>query len=291
MINWRGTVYSLHPLFILMLGMAALTGYILELLTLFSIVLIHELGHVVAARMFGWSITEVKLLPFGGVAETEDGSLAPAWQEWIVAMAGPLQNGIMIAAALFFQHAGWWNDTWTEDFIRANAFIGLFNLLPILPLDGGRMLQAACSFWLSYHRTLLLGAWISLGCSVLMAIFSIYPLLMGERMNLNVFALSLFLLWSNWIEQRNLPYRFVRFLMHRPVRLRQWERRVSLGRPIVTQSGRPLSMVVRLFRRDSYHFIYVMGESGRIQRVIPEQQLIDAFFDDPTPGDANIGRN
>lgn len=255
-------------------------GYIFELLTLFTIVLIHELGHVTCAKILGWNIMEVRLLPFGGVAETEEGSFSPAWQEWVVAISGPLQNGLMIIIALLVGHWGWCSSVWMEGFVRANAFIGLFNLLPILPLDGGRMLQAMCSWWMSYHQTLLFGARVSIFLSIILSLYSLYPLLTNGKINVNLFLLSLFLLGTNWTENQNVPFRFMRFLMHRPGRLREWEYNVTLGRPIVTEGGRPLSSIVRLFRRDNYHFICVMGDGGRIQRVVPEQQLIDAYFDD-----------
>ncbi|MDU5144819.1 MAG: M50 family metallopeptidase [Paenibacillus dendritiformis] len=281
MIKWGGTVYTLHPLFILLLAMAAVTGYILELLTLFVIVIVHEMGHVTVARMFGWTISEVKLLPFGGVAETEDGSLAPAWQEWLVMAAGPLQNGIMIGLALMFEQWGWWGSAWTDDFIRANAFIGLFNLLPVLPLDGGRMLQAAASLWFSYYKTLLIGARVSMAVSAAIAAYSLIPVFTGGKVNLNLLVLGIFLLWSNWEEWKNVPYRFLRFLMSRPARLRKWERSGCLGRPIVAENGWPLSGLLRLLRRDEYHFIYVMDPEGAIKRIIPEQRAIDAYFDEP----------
>lgn len=280
MIRWGETTYSLHPLFVCLLAIAAATGYIFELLTLFAIVLVHELGHVVCAKTFGWNITEVKLLPFGGIAETEDGALSPAWQEWVVAIAGPLQNGLMIIIALSAESWGWCSSTWAEGFVRANALIGLFNLLPILPLDGGRMLQAMCSWWMSYHQTLLVGTRVSIGLSLMLGLYSLYPLLISGKININLFLLALFLLWINWIEHRNVPFRFMRFLMRRPERLRKWEHNVTLGQPIVTAGESSLSLIVRLFRRDKYHFICVMGDSGRIQRIVPEQQLIDTYFDD-----------
>ena len=68
------------------------TGYFVELITLFAIVFVHELGHVAAARGFGWNVLEVKLLPFGGVAEVEEAGSLPSKEEAIVAIAGPLQN-------------------------------------------------------------------------------------------------------------------------------------------------------------------------------------------------------
>lgn len=281
MITCGNVTFSLHPLFILLLAAAALMGYIFELLTLFTIVLIHELGHVACAKAFGWKIKEVKLFPFGGVAETEEETFFPAWQEWLVAVAGPVQNGIMIGLALLAEYLGWTNIVWTQWFVQANTFIALFNLLPILPLDGGRMLQAMCSLWMGYYYHLLLGARIGILFSLVLVGWSIYPFITNGKLNLNLLLLSLFMLWVNRLEHKHIPYRFVRFLMHRPDKLRHWEQKAVSGRPIVTHKNNPLSSIMKRFRKDDYHIIYVIGDDGRIHRILPEQQLIEAYFRHP----------
>lgn len=271
-----------------MLTLSAITGHILELLTLFSIVLIHELGHVVAARWCGWSIEEVKLLPFGGVAETKDGAVSPAWQEIVVAIAGPLQNGILIVVALVCQWTGLWSEAWSQYFIEANVMIACFNLLPILPLDGGRIAQAVSSRWLSYHHTLVAGAWISIFSSILLMGYALWPLLKREPFDLNLLTLAVFLLWLNGMELRHVPYRFVRFLMNRPQRQRKREEKGILGTPIIVQAGRPLMGVLKQFQRDSNHLVYIVNIEGTVQKVIPEQQLIDAFFKDKSTWDQSV---
>ena len=280
MIRWAGTRYSLHPLFVMLLAISAVTGHVLELMTLFTIVLFHEMGHVVAARWCGWSIEEVKLLPFGGVAETKDGMVSPAWQEVIVAAAGPMQNGLMIGLACLLQWCGLWNEQWTSYFIEANLLIAGFNMLPILPLDGGRIVQAISSIWMSYHRTLVVGCWMSITASLALAVYALYPVFYHRSFDMNLLTLAVFLFWSNWVERRLVPYRFVRFLMNRPERLRTWEEHARLGTPIIVQAGRPVSEVLKRMRRDCYHLVYVMGSVGDIKQVIPEQHLIDAYFRD-----------
>ena len=70
--------------------LSVLTGQFLELLTLFTIVLIHELGHVCAALVTGVTVKSVQLLPFGGVAVMEDHGKLTATRETGIALAGPL---------------------------------------------------------------------------------------------------------------------------------------------------------------------------------------------------------
>ena len=152
------------------------TGYFVELITLFAIVFVHELGHVAAARGLGWNVLEVKLLPFGGVAEVEEAGSLPSKEEAIVAIAGPLQNLWMGILAWSFGQLGVWNGDWSDYVWRANLMIGLFNLLPILPLDGGKLMQAALSQTLAFHQTLVWGIRISLVLSAIMIGYSIIPM-------------------------------------------------------------------------------------------------------------------
>jgi Zn-dependent protease/CBS domain-containing protein len=112
-------------------------------LLLFASVLIHELSHSVVARGYGLPVRRILLYPLGGLSEIEQEPQTPG-REFLVSAAGPAISlvlagvgyGLMrvfptgIAGTLAFQ------------FRWANLIVGVFNLLPGLPLDGGRMLRA-----------------------------------------------------------------------------------------------------------------------------------------------------
>lgn len=273
-----GIELSLHPLFVLILLFSVLTGQFLELLTLFTIVLIHELGHVCAALLAGVTVRSVQLLPFGGVAVIEDHGRLTASREIGIALAGPLQNGIMILLAVMLQQAGAGSTAFLAYFIQANVIIALFNLLPVLPLDGGKVLQAALSMFLPYYYTLLWGGRISIGASVLVIGYALLPLGTGGGLRLNLLMIGAFLLYSNRTDHRNLPYRFMAFLMNREAMYARHLRSNSEARPIVADSAKPLDDILRLFKRNQYHFIYVMNDGRNIVAVVPEQRLISTYF-------------
>lgn len=285
LIKFRGIVFRVHPLFSLLLLLGAATGYFAELLTLFAIVLIHELGHVAAAKSFGWRVLRIELLPFGGVAETEDRGRSSAFQEAAVALAGPLQNGWMALFAVAMGKLGLWGAGWCDYFVQANVMIGVFNLMPILPLDGGKIMQAVISRLLPYYRTLTVCSMISLLLSAVMAAAALLGV-QSSGLHLNLLVLAVFLLYSNWHSYRNASFYFMRFLMNRePVTGRLIERG-TLAQPIVIYRHRTVGDIVRLFMRDKYHLVYVMNERGRIQAVLPEQQLLHAYFQLKLPGSA-----
>jgi Zn-dependent protease/CBS domain-containing protein len=199
--NIRGITLRVHVTFPLILVWAALqfglfaglgtTGAIfgvLVTLLLFVIVVLHELGHSIVAQHFGIPVKDIVLLPIGGVAQMARIPEVPI-QEFLIAIAGPLVNfvlaGLMIFAHLAFGLGGNLGNplavlaglggislasVFNYLFI-ANLFLGVFNLIPAFPMDGGRILRALLAIRLNYVRAtdvaatigklmaILLGAW------------------------------------------------------------------------------------------------------------------------------------
>jgi len=276
LIRLLGIRWTVHPLFVFVMLASAATGTIRELAVLFAIVIVHELGHVMAMRAFGWRVREIRLLPFGGAAETEEGGAVPAAEETVVAISGPLQNVWMGSAAFFLARLDGVDTEWAMYIAQANAIIALFNLLPIHPLDGGRLLSAWLSVRLPYQTALKWSVRIGLALSAAMIAAACVPVFGGVQLNL--LLIGLFLLASNWRMRRDLPYLFVRFLVRRETDSARARQKGALALPIVVQPACSVGDVLRLFRRGRYHLIYVLGEGGRIEGVVPEESVIGTYF-------------
>ncbi|RUT27822.1 Zn-dependent protease [Paenibacillus zeisoli] len=257
---------------------SVLTGRFLELIALFGIVFVHELGHVAAARWFGISVLSVTMLPFGGNAVMEDTGNITAGKEIVIALAGPFQNLVLIGITLLLHQNAVWEGAFPDYFIQCNMLIALFNLLPILPLDGGKISQALCSLSLPYHSTILWCTRVSVLFSGLVIIYAVGPWLMGGALQLNLLLIGSFLLYSNLTDYRNVHYRFLRFLMNRDKSFSQHLIQGSLVQPIIADTSKPLDRILRLLRREKYHFIYVMNHEGQVMAVVPEQKIITSYL-------------
>ena len=113
-------------------------------LAVFACVLLHEFGHALVAKRFGIRTRRITLWPIGGVAELERSPDDPRAEMWIAA-AGPLVNfaiAALLAPLVFvFGTAGLLGNV-LFSLLAANLMLGLFNLIPAFPMDGGRVVRA-----------------------------------------------------------------------------------------------------------------------------------------------------
>lgn len=121
-------------------------------LAVFGCVLLHELGHALAGRLFDIGTRDITLYPIGGVARLERMPESP-FAELVIALAGPAVN-VVIATGLFvglqLSGARWLGSTaftvmFLVQLLIANVVLVLFNMLPAFPMDGGRVFRALLS--------------------------------------------------------------------------------------------------------------------------------------------------
>ena len=111
---------------------------------LYASVLVHELSHSVVARGYGLPVRRILLYPLGGVSEIEREPPTPG-REFLVSAAGPALSLALSAVGYGLEQvttAGTIIGVLVSQLMWANLVVGVFNLLPGLPLDGGRMLRA-----------------------------------------------------------------------------------------------------------------------------------------------------
>ncbi|MDF1800712.1 MAG: site-2 protease family protein [Planctomycetota bacterium] len=170
-----------------LLGVAVFSGasMALALAVVLVIVLAHEFGHSLVAQRLGIEVTQISILPIGGMAHM---AILPerASEELRIAVAGPAVNLVLAIPGLVVLIAAGqldWPDALIEGslmgllfwFTAVNLALGLFNLLPAFPMDGGRILRALLVKRFGYLRATevaaRVGRWLAFGMA-LVAIFS-----------------------------------------------------------------------------------------------------------------------
>lgn len=179
--------FRLHPVLIPLFLFLIVSGNLSIYTLIFMSLLIHESGHLIAARMTGMRVRSCTIMPYGGELILSNQYIASRKNRIIVALSGPLATAILLFIGLLISFPG------DELFVRIQLALLALNLLPILPFDGGQVLTAFLETKGFEYETRT----IMLSYSMLFFAFSIIFLLFLLPKSLPYLLLALFLFMQN----------------------------------------------------------------------------------------------
>src|SRR5699024_986191 len=202
----------IHPILIIFIFISLATGTFTHLFIILLIVLLHELGHYLMAQFFNWRINRIMLWIFGGVMETDEHGSKPFREEFLVTIAGPVQH-LFIYLLLYMNSFGVMHiisSPIVDLIFYYNTMILIFNLLPIWPLDGGKLLFLILSTFFPFRKAYNMNLLISMIGSFLLLVIHIFLF----SFNLSALLIFVFLFMENKIEWQKRYYVFIRFLLN-----------------------------------------------------------------------------
>ncbi|HVU37764.1 MAG TPA: M50 family metallopeptidase [Opitutales bacterium] len=187
-----GISLELHPTFYLLPLYVAVLGWfdeglrgvwtgLLALALVYISVVLHEFGHALTARRLGIGVRHIVLTPVGGMALLEQLPRNPV-KELLIVVAGPAVNFVIAGICVSLLHG--WPAHLDEIYdvslrpasllrylLQANLMLGLFNLLPAFPMDGGRIVRALLALGMDYvsatYWAMMIGRVVAVTCIVL----------------------------------------------------------------------------------------------------------------------------
>jgi Zn-dependent protease len=197
---WQGTDLLLALRSLLLIGL------------LFLCVLCHEFGHAIAARTFGVRTLDVTLYPIGGIARLERMPAVPR-QELIIAAAGPFVNLLLAVGFFLWSLANGNNPGFSisaqspvsVSLLWLNLALAVFNLLPVFPMDGGRVLRALLAMRMSYQMATRVTVWAAQILAVGFAVVAIFPLPLFRNFNPVLLFIAVFVFFAARQEGNQLP--------------------------------------------------------------------------------------
>jgi Zn-dependent protease/predicted transcriptional regulator len=178
LLAWVGLSHLMHGHDVGMAG--AGVAYVVAV---FAVIVLHELGHALTARHFGFNTRDITLLPIGGVARLERMPTEPS-QELLVALAGPAVN-VALAALLFgvLSAMGAASDLtqltlvggpFLAKLMWTNVAIAVFNLIPAFPMDGGRVLRALVALRTDFLRATDIAASVGQAVAIVFGLIGLF---------------------------------------------------------------------------------------------------------------------
>jgi len=209
----------LHLGTVLFAAYAILTGNWQSFAVSMLSITLHEGAHAAMASLFGHPPGELELTPLGAVMRMEEEEKLPVWKRTAMIAAGPLMTLLLCFLALHGTVAGMLPVESGRRLFSANAAILAVNLLPALPLDGGRLLALLLTCFLrpEQQRTVMRAAGTALGVAVIGG--SVWLAWQFGRWNWSLAAVGCFLLYSSALATTTAAMAELRMLMDRKISL------------------------------------------------------------------------
>jgi len=263
-----GTSIKMHPAFPVMAAVFLLLGkgnlFFSSLLALF----LHETGHLLGAKAAKIRLSELEIMPMGGVLRMDAPTHAPC-QECLVSLAGPFFN--VLCALLLYA----FSDARALQLFRANLVLFFGNLLPVLPLDGGRALRALLSQKLNpagINRTLSF-----MGCllGISAALLGVFSAVEG-RMNPMLFLWGAYLVYAALRERETLAQACIAALHERKRKMKK-ESVLNVHWMAVHQDT-PDSVLAGKLSTGAYCAFILLDDDMKKQGVKEENEILSSVF-------------
>ena len=197
----------IHPLTYIILLSILLCGYFNYFLIISIILIVHDLGHLFFMKLFHIYINKIEILPFGSMIHTDIKYNIESNKLFLISSGGVLFQLILnIIFYLLIKYSLLSNYSY-QIFLTYNKLIIIFNLLPIIPLDGSKIFISLIERFLSYKRSLIIVNIIS--------IILIIILIFNQELSLNLILVSFFLFYKSYYEIFNHAFIFHKFLLER----------------------------------------------------------------------------
>lgn len=252
-IKIKGFTAEIKTAFIVVLLIMIALGLIEQFFIVLLSVTIHETAHILMAGIWGLKTERVIVTPIGETAVIKGIENIHIIKKLLIVMIGPLTS-ILI---------GLLTDGIISDI---NKIIGLFNLIPIYPLDGGRILQYTLSYFIGVLRANRVTSRVS--CTISYLVFGVGIIyLVLYYMNIGLLCVGIYLIKINKREYLNMTYIFYKSIM------RKKDDRILPIRGLRVNNTMSVKAIIYRLGWDYYTLVYVRGIDGNYN-VIEEERIV-----------------
>lgn len=275
--------FKINRYFIILLIICLLAGYQEEILLLFTFVLLHELCHVIAAKIYKLKLYNIEIFPFGGVARIDNLEDIGTFKEIVITIAGPLFN-LTTAMVLFFLNMYGITVPFHDYLLRMNVLLAFFNLLPGMPLDGGRIIKAVLKYFVGYKKAVK--AAIMSGKVIAGILFSCGIIVwISGKPDINLLIMPFFLFISAAKEESAAMFTIIKDFINKKQHFKN--SRIMEAKELCVYKDTSVTEVLKYFDLGRYHIIMVIGDDMKIESVMTESEVFDNLTLDL--GEATIG--
>jgi stage IV sporulation protein FB len=233
----------------------------------------HELAHILCAKLWGYDVAKLEILPIGAVARIDGIIESNPVAEMAIALSGPFTN--IIIATIIMAITPYTKHELIKLYLEINVAMAMYNLLPALPLDGGRAARSMLSHVMGLKNATLMCAWLGIFIGAIMAAVAI-GLAISGTINIFLFTFGIFLTISAFIEKKRASYIFLIEITDKKTQM--IEHGAMKIRQIAARHDTPLHVVVERFRPRAYHMVLIVDDNMKPLCTVNEAQVVRAMM-------------
>jgi stage IV sporulation protein FB len=250
-----GVAVEVKISFIVLAAVSALLGYLKLICVTFVFVTLHELCHILISTAFGARVKKVTIYPVGESANMAGFEDINIFKRLVVILSAPMLN-IVLGILLHRYEVG-----------KINIVLGIFNLLPVYPLDGGRAVHYIIGYFTGALRSNRYIAVIGRVTSIFIILFGMVQMILYSY-NISLLVVGVYLLKMNGLKYINVTYALYRSLTQKR------KRRVLPLRSIVVSPGTDTKTIIYRLGWDYYLNVHVKGENGKLYTISEDEFIV-----------------
>ncbi|MBQ4558054.1 MAG: hypothetical protein IJA61_01605 [Clostridia bacterium] len=269
---------TIEPLFIVALFLFIFFGWIEEVLFYIIALVLHEYSHYFVAKKLGYSLNNITFSPFGASLNGCKNYFKPK-EEIIIAMAGPICNLTLVVVLI----ALWWvypeSYLITYFFVQANLALFIFNMLPLFPLDAGRILMVFIKK--KKYSKLMMNIYKYNSLVIAIIFICLFVSTAFNKINFSFLFVAILLIISIFDMKKDIYYQYSFLDKTESDYLKVLENKTY----IVPHSINTIQLL-KFINKNTYSTFKIIDKSGKIISEVSEKELINKLVEGQ-----NIGRN
>lgn len=269
-----GKIY-IHYLTVLLFVICWITRRLELIFLSYFAVFLHEMAHTLAALLIGIEPSYIAFFPFGVNLRVKSRIIYSISDEILLYMSGPLLNAVLaLFIQIFFQKT-----LYINYFYWNNIGLFIFNLLPILPMDGGMVVKRILSDKIGSSNAEKILRYISAILIFLLLVFEIW-LAVNNKLNFTLFFIIVFLTANIFTNNEKYSINFIKELLY--IKEKQ-NKKINKADVLLMNEDYSERKVAESFNASKSYVVLKKNKKGKIVEILTEEEIIDKILNSKTP--------